>query len=200
MKKNLKTVFEFVLVACIVALSVAVFLNRDLLREQFDSARPVGYLGLFVLCFLANSTVLLPAPSLLLAASFAAIMNPWLVAVVASAGSACGELVGYLFGRTGSDLSPAFQTLMEKIRARNIRPLLLVFLLALLPLPLFDLIGIYSGGTRIHPLKFLAACFLGKFLKMLFYIQCYDIVIAWALNTLKDLGILNALPEGLPWQ
>lgn len=200
MKKNLKTVLEFLLVAFIIILSVAVFLNRELLQGQFSQARSVGYLGLFVLCFLANATVLLPAPSLMLATSFATVMNPLLVAVVASLGSSCGELVGYLFGRTGSDLSPRFQALMEKIQAWNLRPLLLVFILALLPLPLFDLIGIYSGGTKIHPAKFLAACFLGKFLKMLFYILLYDIAIAWVLDSLKISGLLKVLPEGILWR
>ena len=58
-------------------------------------------------------------------------------------------------------------------------PSLLVFILALLPLPLFDLVGIYSGGTRMHLGKFFLLCLMGKFLKMLAYTKMYDIL-DWA--------------------
>ena len=57
--------------------------------------------------------------------------------------------------------------------------LCLVFVLALLPLPLFDVAGVYSGGTRLHVAKFFLACYLGKFLKLLVYTRAYEIL-AWA--------------------
>ena len=131
------------------------------------------------LCFLANATVFLPAPSLLIAASCALIMDPLLVALCAAFGSALGEMVGYLLGRTGQDLSPRFRDLAEKLRSRVKNELLLVFILALLPLPLFDFAGVWCGGTRQHPVRFFLVCFAGKFLKMLVYTRLYDIL-AWA--------------------
>lgn len=179
MKQSLKKALEILLVAAIVALSVAIFL----LRDRINNVSEVGYLGLFALCFLSNATVLLPAPSLMIAASCALIMNPVLVAVVAAAGSSLGELVGYVFGNTGSSLSPGFQKLLDAITARVKSPAFLVFLLALLPLPLFDVVGIYSGGTRMHLGKFFVLCFLGKFLKMLVYTRMFDIL-AWSASYL----------------
>jgi hypothetical protein len=50
------------------------------MRDKIQNVSEVSYLGLFFLCFIANATVLLPAPSLMIAASCALIMNPWLVA------------------------------------------------------------------------------------------------------------------------
>lgn len=171
-KQNIRKIAECILVVGIVALSVAVFL----LRDRIQSVGTVGYVGLFLLCFLANATVFLPAPSLMLAASAALIMNPWLVALVASLGSALGEFVGYVFGAATKRLSPRFEKLLEKIRQKVKNDTVLVFILALLPLPLFDVVGVYAGGTKMHLVRFFAACFAGKFLKMLVYTRLYDIL------------------------
>lgn len=174
-RQKLRRAGEVLLILLIVALSVGIFLYRD----RIGQVSRVGYLGLMGLCFLANATVFLPAPSLLIAASCALIMDPLLVALCASFGSALGEMVGYLLGRTGQDLSPRFRDLAEKLRSRVKNELLLVFILALLPLPLFDFAGVWCGGTRQHPVRFFLACFAGKFLKMLVYTRLYDIL-AWA--------------------
>ena len=93
---------EITFVVIIVALSVVIFLMRDKIGQVSN----ISYLGLFLLCFVANSTVLLPAPSLMIAASCALIMNPFLVALSAALGSTLGEFVGYAFGTITKDLSP----------------------------------------------------------------------------------------------
>lgn len=167
-----KKILEIIFLIAIVGLSVAIFLLKDKIGEVNN----VGYLGLFFLCFLANSTVLLPAPSLMIAASCALIMNPWLVALFASLGSALGEVVGYAFGSVSKDLSPKFQKLIDKLTTKIHNQTLLVFVLAVLPLPLFDVVGIYSGGTKMNLIKFYIACFAGKLIKMLVYTRMYDIL------------------------
>ncbi len=173
MKNNkLRKILEVILIIFIVALSVAIFIFKDKLQNISD----VSYLGLTLLCFLANATVLLPAPSLMIAASCSLIMNPWLVAICAAFGSSLGEFVGYAFGTVSEDLSPKFKTLLDKLTAKVHNQTLLVFILAALPLPLFDVVGIYSGGTKMNLFKFFIACFLGKFLKMLVYTRLYDIL------------------------
>lgn len=179
MKKSVRKGLEILLLAAIVALSVGIFLFRD----RLGNIGEVGYLGLFFLCFLANATVFLPAPSLMIAASCALILNPVLVALVAAAGSTLGEFVGYAFGGAGTEISPKFASLLEKIHSRVKNPLLLVFVLALLPLPLFDVAGVYSGGTKLHPVKFFLACYLGKFGKLLVYTNAYAIL-EWSLGSL----------------
>lgn len=172
MKRKIRIIFEIVLMILIIGLSVTIFL----LRDKIQNVSEVGYLGLFVLCFLANATVLLPAPSLMIAASCALIMNPWLVAVCAALGSTLGEFVGYAFGTVTEDLSPTFKNLLDKLTTKIHNQTLLVFILAVLPLPLFDLVGIYSGGTKMNLIKFFLACFAGKLIKMLVYTRIYDIL------------------------
>lgn len=175
MNSKLRRILEVIFVIIIVALSVVIFLMRDKIGEVSD----VGYLGLFLLCFLANSTVLLPAPSLMIAASCALIMNPFLVALSAALGSTLGELVGYAFGTITKDLSPKFQKLLGKLTSKVRNQTVLVFILAVLPLPFFDIVGIYSGGTKMNLIKFSVACFIGKFIKLLAYTRIYDIL-EWA--------------------
>ena len=175
LNKNLRKVLEIILVVLIVALSITIFV----LRDKIQNVSEVGYIGLFFLCFLANATVLLPSPSLMIAASCAMIMNPILVALCAALGSTLGEFVGYAFGSVTEDLSPKFKALLEKLTLKIHSQVILVFVLAVLPLPVFDIIGIYSGGTKMNLFKFFAACFLGKFIKMLVYTRIYDIL-EWA--------------------
>jgi uncharacterized membrane protein YdjX (TVP38/TMEM64 family) len=42
-----------------------------------------------------------------------------------------------------------------------------IFLLALIPNPLFDMAGFIAGASRMPLWKFLACCLMGKILKML---------------------------------
>lgn len=169
---KLRVAAEVLFIIFAIVLSAAVFINRD----RIENVNAAGYLGVFVLCFLSNATVLLPSPSLMIAASAALIMNPYLVALTAAAGSSVGELVGYACGTVGQDLSPKFEKLLGRITKKVRRDVVIVFILALLPLPLFDVVGIYSGGTKMNLVKFFTACFLGKFLKMLFYTHSYEII------------------------
>lgn len=187
MKEKWRKILEVFLVVLIIGLSIAIFLFRDQLQNISD----VSYFGLFLLCFLANATVLLPAPSLMIAASCALIMNPWLVALCAALGSTLGEFVGYAFGTVTKDLSPRFQKILDKITGKIHNQTLIIFILAVLPLPLFDVAGIYSGGTKMNLIKFFLACFVGKFIKMLVYTRIYDIL-SWASSMVPGL-------ENLPW-
>lgn len=186
MKKKIRIILEIVLVIFIIGLSVTIFL----LRDRIQNVNEVSYLGVFFLCFLANATVLLPAPGLMIAASCALIMNPWLVALCAALGSTLGEFVGYAFGTVTEDLSQKFKKLLDKLTTKIHNQTLLVFILAVLPLPLFDLIGIYSGGTKMNLIKFFLACFIGKLIKMLVYTRIYDIL-EWASSYVPGLGGLQ---------
>lgn len=172
MNGRFRKILEILFISIVIMLSLIIFLLRDKIGQVSD----ISYLGLFLLCFLANSTVLLPAPSLMIAASCALIMNPVFVALIAALGSTSGELVGYLFGTITKDLSPKFQKLLEKLINKIHNQTVVVFIFAVLPLPFFDIVGIYSGGTKMNLIRFFVACFIGKFIKFLFYTRMYDIL------------------------
>jgi membrane protein YqaA with SNARE-associated domain len=186
MNVKLRKIIEILLIIVIVGLSIAIFM----LRDRIQNVSNVSYLGLFLLCFLANSTVLLPAPSLMIAASCALIMNPVLVARFAAIGSTLGEFVGYAFGTVSKDLSPKLQKVIDKYATKIHNQSLLVFTFAVLPLPLFDIVGIYSGGTKMNLVKFFIVCFAGKLIKTLVYTRIFDIM-EWATSYVPWLGGLQ---------
>src|SRR5512137_1043173 len=80
--------------AAVIAISVYIFSIRD----RAEELAVYGYPGIFLLAFLAYATVLLPAPGVAIIFTMGAVFNPLLVALVAGAGAALGEGVGYLVG------------------------------------------------------------------------------------------------------
>lgn len=163
---------EILFIVLILVFSVFIYLFRNKLGQVSN----LNYLTLFFLCFVANSTVFLPAPTLMLAASYALLLNPLYVSFIAALGATLGEYIGYVFGVVSKNVTPKLFNLLEKIKNKIHNQAFLVFILALLPLPLFDFVGIYSGSTKMNILKFFIACYLGKLLKLLVYTQMYGVV------------------------
>ena len=97
----------------VIAISVFIFINRD----QAVKLATYGYIGIFVLSFLAYATVFLPAPGVAVVFAFGAIYNPFIIALVAGTGAALGEFVGYLAGFSGQGLAgrAKFYDKLEKI-------------------------------------------------------------------------------------
>ncbi len=167
--------WRVVALALVLALSVAIVVFQD----WWVRFRAYGYLGLFLITFLSNATVIFPAPGLVLPFSMGAVLHPFWVAVVAAAGATAGELSGYLAGFSG-------QAFVEDYRAyRRVRDLMrrygdgVIFALAVLPTPLFDLAGIVAGATRIPLQRFVLWTFAGKLLKMLAVTYAGDWFLAW---------------------
>ena len=67
------------------------------------SLQSFGYPGIFLVALLANATVLIPLPGLMVTTAMGAVFNPFWVAIAAGLGAGIGELSG-LYGwflRTG---------------------------------------------------------------------------------------------------
>lgn len=172
---------------CLLAI-VAIVLCAFFLQQELETYLGWGISGLFVGCFLANATVLLPAPSLLLICQFSLIYGALPTATVGSVASALGEMVGFFAGRSGKELLPDRQpgkiaTIMTK------RPYMVVFVFSVIPWPLFDIVGIISGALHADWKRFYLACLLGKFIKML----VYGIIFSYVVE--QSHGILS----GISW-
>ena len=144
-----------------------------------------GYPGIFVLSILANATIVLPAPGLALVFAFAGKLSWVGVGLAAGAGATLGELSGYLAGFSGQAiienqaLYDRFERYMKKYGG------LTITVLAFLPLPVFDLAGVAAGALRMHVLKFLGWCFLGKVPKMLLIAYAGAYSIGWIAQFIK---------------
>lgn len=137
--------------------------RRAQLEELINS--PIGLLALFFLSLLSNATLILPVPGIALTALAATAGNPLLVGVVAGLGQALGETTGYLAGYSGQELvdrTPRYAQMAGWMRRYGA---LTIFVLALVPNPLFDIAGIVAGALRMPFLIYLAAAAAGKILK-----------------------------------
>jgi membrane protein YqaA with SNARE-associated domain len=125
----------------------------------------LGYPGIFLLMALGSASVFLPTPGFAAVIAAGAVASPVLVGVAAGLGSATGELAGYAAGRAGSDL-------LGPLRARRLGRWLTLALtrhgvaaivvLAFLPNPAFDAVGLLAGALGYPVRPFWLACALGK--------------------------------------
>ncbi len=124
-----------------------------------------GYPGIFLVSFLGNATVVLPAPSLALVFAMGGILNPLLVGLVAGPAEALGELTGYLAGYSGQAIVENHRTYDRLSRWMQRNGALTIFILSVVPNPFFDLAGIAAGVLRYPIFRFLLFCWLGKSVK-----------------------------------
>ncbi len=149
----------------VIGLTVTLFL----LRDKIPDLEAYGYPGIFVLSIIANSTVILPLPGVLITSAMGVVFNPFWVAVAAGSGAALGELTGYLAGFSGRAVveNKSWHDRVVKWMKKFGDPTILV--LAFIPNPAFDIAGITAGMLKLPVWRFLIWCVLGKILKMLLF-------------------------------
>ena len=141
-----------------------------LFREQLQQLSALGYIGLFFSCLATNASVFLPANGIAFTIAASAALDPLLCAVVGGLGTACGEVVGYFIGLCGHAQLEDRQSFQKVAEALDRYGNWAIFMLAFLPLPLFDLIGIAAGTAGLRLPRFFLVCCIGKISKMLFYV------------------------------
>ena len=50
----------------------------------------------------------------------------------------------------------------------------MVFLFSLIPFPVFDVVGIGAGMTKMNPISFWLSCLIGKIIKMGIYVTIFS--------------------------
>lgn len=161
-----QTLLRILAVLVVISISVTIWLFGDRVEELAS----YGYLGIFVFSILANATIILPAPGIAVVFALGGVLNPILVALAAAAGSAIGELSGYLAGYGGQAVvedTDVYTRIRSFMSAKPSLAFLLIFVLAAVPNPFFDIAGIAAGTLRFPVLPFLFWCFLGKTVKMI---------------------------------
>lgn len=161
--QRLGSAWRILALALVIGLSLAIL---ALPQEYFAALQTLGYPGVFLLSLLANATIIIPAPAILVVFAMGAHLSPIGLGLAAGSGAALGELSGYLAGLSGQSMvenNKTYQRLAGWVR-RNGK--LTVFLLALIPNPVFDLGGIAAGAANMPVGTFLFWCWLGKVLRM----------------------------------
>ncbi len=149
----------------IVAILVVIVIFRHQLTDVQHLVKTLGYPGIFLASLAGAASIGLPIPGV--AATFlgGALLNPVLVGMAAGAGESLGEFVGYGLGYSGSGFAQK-NRLYPRFERWVVRwGWLPVFILALIPNPFFDLIGIAAGALRLPLWRFFLANLVGKTLK-----------------------------------
>lgn len=138
-------------------------------RNEIVKLQAYGYPGIFLFSVLANATIIIPMPGVIFTSAMGAIFNPWLVALAAGSGAAVGELSGYLAGLSGRSLIAKNKT-SDRVEYWVKRyGGLAIFLLALIPNPIFDMAGLTAGALKMKAHQFFFFLWLGKVGKMLVF-------------------------------
>lgn len=130
-----------------------------------------GYLGVFLVTFVATASFILPIPYLLIVARAGMFLDPMIVTLVAGLAGALGELTGYIIGASGRDLIARGKWYDKANHWMVSYGFWCVAFFAFVPNPVFDAIGFAAGVLRYPLWKFILACFLGKSLKFLLAAQ-----------------------------
>lgn len=136
-----------------------------LLRDKLAGLGALGYPGLFLVNVFTSATVILPMPGLALAFAAGSSLNPWLVGLAVGTGAAVGELTGYLAGYGGQGLIEDNPTCLQIQRWMRRYGLWVLFVMAAIPNPFFDVAGMVSGMLRIPVGRFFVAAWAGNLTK-----------------------------------
>ena len=157
----------------ILAVVITGIVSALLLRDNFGTAQ-VGYGTVALSALVASAGLVIPVPALATACATAIYLNPFLVGLIAGTAESAGELSGYYLGYTGRQVltkNRFYQRLEHWMRPKGMRRQgwLLLFVVSLMPNPIFDIVGIAAGALRYPIRGFLAVVWVGKVLKFLIF-------------------------------
>lgn len=168
-----------VLVACLIG---AAWLFRDHALEV------AGYPGIFLVNFVGAVSLILPIPGLGLIATcgLSVQLNPLALGLLATSGETLGEWSGYVIGYGGHTALDRFGW-YRRVRPTLARWMLrrgtlILFVVSVVPNPVFDIVGIAAGSVQYPFRRFMAVVFVGKLIKWM--------VIAYACHYGIDVAVL----------
>jgi len=157
---RLRIVQILTVVVVLAAVGAAVYF-----RDRLQELEQYGYAAVFLVGLVSNATLILPVPGLVVSSVMGGVFNPWIVGLVGGVGQALGELTGYMVGYSGQRLvdgNPTYDRLTHWMQRYGA---LTIFVLAIIPNPVFDLGGMAAGTLRFPLWKFLVSCAAGKVIK-----------------------------------
>lgn len=143
--------------ALAIAVTALLFVYRDSVSELGNA----GYLGSFLVSLVANGTIILPMPGIIVLFALGATFNPWLIGITAGAGGAIGELTAYAAGFSGRRILRNNSLYLRAVGWVRKWGIWVVFLFTVTPLPV-DIVGIAAGALHFPIWKFLLVCAVGK--------------------------------------
>lgn len=173
------------IVIVVLSLMLIVLVFREKLGISQGVVERLGYPAIWLLCFVGSASIFVPVPGVLAVCWGGMLLWVPLVAVVAGGGEALGELTGYAAGYggrgllKGDDLYPKLEGWMSK------RGSVVLFMLSVVPNPIFDVAGVAAGALRYPVLKFLGVVLVGKCIKSLGIAYACSLGVEWVLKLIN---------------
>lgn len=149
--------------------SIVIIFLSFYFRDEFLKLGSLGILGIFIINVIGSATLFLPAPGIASVIAGGIIFSPLVVATVAALGSAIGDMVGYILGRSGKEVflkkDSFWFTIFREIFHKY--GFILIVFFSFVPNPFFDAIGIFAGLFSYNPIRFFAYVLIGRFLRNL---------------------------------
>ena len=162
--RRLRVVQILTVVAIVVALGAALYF-----RDRLQELERYGYAAVFLVGLISYATVILTVPGLAVSSVMGGVFNPWIVGIVGGVSQALGEMTGYMAGYSGQtwvDENATYNRLAQWIQRYGVP---VIFVLAVVPNPVFDVGGMIAGALRMPWWKFLASCTAGKVIKNILF-------------------------------
>ena len=149
-----------------------------LLRDQFTLDQ-VGYGGVALSALVASGGIIIPVPALATVCTASAFLNPLLIGLIAGFAETLGETTGYFLGYSGRAVitkTRIYQRMEGWMRRRG---WMLLFLISVIPNPIFDIVGVAAGALRYPLWRFLAVVCVGKLIKFITFAYACSYSIEW---------------------
>jgi membrane protein YqaA with SNARE-associated domain len=141
-------------------------------QVELSRLKDYGYVGVFIVSFIGAASMILPTPALATVVGGGAILNSYLgipafvyVGLVAGLAEALGEFTGYAAGygsRIMIEQRPEYKRVQGWMKRHG---MIIMFLMSVIPNPLFDVAGAMAGVVRMPLGRFFLAVLAGKIIK-----------------------------------
>ena len=173
-RRTYENYIRFGVLLAVLAAAGAAFL----LRDQFTLDQ-VGYGGVALSALVASGGIIIPIPALATVCTASAFLNPLFIGLIAGFAETLGETTGYFLGYSGRGIitqTRLYQRLEGWMRRRG---WVLLFVISVIPNPIFDIIGVAAGALRYPLWRFLAVVCVGKLIKFLTFAYACAYSIEW---------------------
>ncbi|UCH87191.1 MAG: VTT domain-containing protein [Dehalococcoidia bacterium] len=163
---------EYSLLIFVVALMTVFAFAFFYFQVEVTRLKDYGYVGVFIISFIGAASMILPTPALASVVGGGAILNSYLgiptfvwVGIVAGLGEALGEFTGYAAGYGGRIViqqRPEYKRVQGWMERHGV---ITMFVMSVIPNPLFDVAGAMAGVVRMPLGRFFLAVLAGKVIK-----------------------------------
>lgn len=160
---------------------ITTMVTAFMLRDQF-TLEQWGYGAVALSSLVASAGFILPVPALgVVCTGVGPLFNldPLFTGLIAGSSEALGELTGYFLGYTGRAVISRTRIYQKLEGWMDRRGWMLLFLVSIVPNPIFDVIGVAAGALRYPLWRFLAVVWAGKLIKFITFAYACSYSIEW---------------------